>query len=67
MEPRQINGFFIPQPRTVAPFEDGSDRGCAPTVRVNPLRSNGETDADGADAKELTLSASEKAGWSGRL
>jgi hypothetical protein len=66
-EPSQINGFFIPQPRTVATSADDSDRGSAPTVRVNPLTSNSEADADGADAKKLSHSASERTGWSARL
>ncbi len=44
---------------------NGRDVGA--TVRANPLKSNAETDADGADANHPLQSAPEKAGWRARL
>jgi hypothetical protein len=37
--------------RTIADAADGSRTANGSTVRANPLKTNGETDADGADAK----------------
>ena len=66
-----LNGLAAPDLRTVADGADGSDQAvhctvCA-TVRANPLKCNGETDADGTDANCPLQSAPEKTGWSGRL
>ena len=46
----QDNGFAAPDPRTVADDADGRAGEPIGTVRANPLKSNGRTDADGADA-----------------
>ena len=68
------NGFLAPPLRTVANDADGRTDGCgrggASTVRANPLKTNAETDADGADANPPLQSAPEKAGapgWRARL
>jgi hypothetical protein len=56
--------------RTVAHDADGSGNGNAPTVRANPLKNNGGTAADGADANPPPQSGPEKTGapgWSTRL
>lgn len=61
------NGFASGGLRTVA---DGSRCGNGSIVRSNPLKSNGETDADGADANCPPRSEPGKTGmpgWSGRL
>jgi hypothetical protein len=63
------NGFAVPPPRTLTNDADGrtdgSRRGGAPTVRTNPLKSNAETAADGADANHPPQSGPEKTGTSG--
>jgi hypothetical protein len=64
------NGFASQGLRTVGRDADGSRFGNGPFVRDNPLKSNGETDADGADAKNLPHSGrgGESApGWRMRL
>ena len=61
------NGFASPGLRTVGEFADGSAGQTGATVRANPLISNGETDADGADASHPRQSAPENAGWRARL
>jgi hypothetical protein len=52
------NGFAAPDRRTVANDADGSSGGPVPTVRVNPLQTNGRTDADDAGANCPSQSAS---------
>lgn len=64
------NGFAAPSARTVAVPADTAMGGNGAIVRSNPLKSNGETDADGADANCPPRSEPEKTrmpGWSGRL
>ncbi len=68
------NGFAAPPLRTVPNDADGpaddSGKSGASTVRANPLKSNAETAADGADANRPLQSAPEKAGppgWRARL
>jgi hypothetical protein len=64
------NGFASGGLRTVGDRADGSRHANSSTVRSNPLETNGETDADGADANCLPRSEPEKTGmpgWSGRL
>jgi hypothetical protein len=68
------NGFPAPPLRTVADDADGraegAERGGASTVRANPLKTNAETAADGADANPPPDSAPEKANapvWRARL
>jgi hypothetical protein len=58
------NGFTAPDLRTIA---NGADGGPKPTVRGNPLKSNGGTVADGADANHRPQSAPGKAGWRATL
>jgi hypothetical protein len=63
------NGFAVPPPRTVTNDADGraddSGKGSASTVRANPLKSNAETAADGADANHPPQSGPEKTGTGG--
>ncbi len=59
--------FAAPGLRTVAHHADGAAGGNNSTVRVNPLKANGETDADDADANYPSQSAPENAGWRARL
>jgi hypothetical protein len=68
------NSFAARDVRTVACDADGAtvctDDGNAPTVRANPLKTNAETAADGADANLQPQSAPEKTGapaWSMRF
>jgi hypothetical protein len=64
------NGFAAQSLRTVAYDADGSGQGDAPTVRANPLKSNGGTAADGVDANRPLQSGPEKTGsngWRARL
>jgi hypothetical protein len=68
------NGLATSPLRTVANNADGpadgSGRGGGETVRVNSLKTNGETDADGADAVRPPRSARENAStsrWRARL
>jgi hypothetical protein len=66
----RANGFAAQLLRTAAHDADGSGKGSAPTVRANPLKTNAETVADGADANLPPQSASGKTGapgWSTRL
>ena len=63
-------GFASQGLRTVGGDADGSRFGNGRIVRSNPLKSNGETHADGADANRLPPSEPEKAGtpaWRARL
>ena len=46
---------------------DGRGGGLVPTVRATPLKFNGGTDADGADANRHPYSAPEQTGWTARL
>jgi hypothetical protein len=62
-----INGFPTPDLRTVANDADGSGGRVIWAVRANPLKSNGGTVADGADAKSLSQSVPAKTGWRARL
>jgi len=64
------NGFAAQSVRTVAHDAGGSGWGLPPTVRANPLKSNGGTAADGADANRPLQSGPEKTGsngWRARL
>jgi hypothetical protein len=64
------NGFTSQGLRTVGGNADGSRSGNGSIARNNPLKSNAETDADGADANRPLRSESEKTGapaWRGRL
>jgi hypothetical protein len=64
------NGFAAQSVRTVVHDADGSGNGNAPTVRVNPLKINAGTAADGADANPPPQAGPEKTGaqgWSTRL
>ena len=61
------NGFASPGLRTVGVVADGSAGETGATVRANPLKSNVEADADGADASRPPQSAPENAGWRARL
>ncbi len=68
------NGFAASPLRTVANDADGradgGGRGGAPTVRANPLKINGGTAADGADANCPPQSApgkTEAPGWRSRM
>ena len=54
------NGF-------VAPDADGSGGGPAPIVPAIPLKSNGRTSADGAEANRPPQSAPKETGWRARL
>jgi len=66
-KPNTPNAFAQPNLRTVANDADGGRRALAPIVRTNPLKSNGGTAADGADANLPLRSAPGKAGWGTRL
>ena len=66
-KPNAGNGFVPPGLRTVGSLADGSTGGNGSPVRTNPLNSNTETDADGADARLPRQSTSENAGWRARL
>jgi hypothetical protein len=61
------NDFAAPFVRTVADHADGSTGGNRSTVRANPLKTNGETGADDADANSPPQSVRENAGWRARL
>ena len=70
LKSNQANGFAAPDLRTVGNDADDSGGGPLQTVRANPLKSNGATAADGADANLPSNSASEngsKPRWTGRL
>jgi hypothetical protein len=69
-ESNHTNGFAAPSVQTIADAADGIGNGRAPTVRANPLKNNGGSAADGADANCLLQSAPGKAGangWRGRI
>jgi len=64
------NGFAQQGLRTVGHDMDGSRSGNGSIVRSNPLKSSGETDADGADANRPPRSEPEETGtpaWRARL
>jgi hypothetical protein len=64
------NGFASQGLRTIGDDADGLRSGNGPIVRSESLESNGETDADGADANCPPRSESEKMGtsaWRARL
>jgi Bifunctional DNA primase/polymerase, N-terminal len=65
------NGLAAPEPRgTVASDADGVEKDSAATVRANPLKSNGGTGADDADANFPVQSVREAAGaggWKSRI
>lgn len=64
------NGFASQGLRTVGDDADGSRFGNGPIVRSNPFKSDGDTDADGADANRPPRSGPEKPGtpaWRARL
>jgi hypothetical protein len=67
LKPSSVNNFPAPGLRTVADHADGSTGGNVSTVRANPLRTNGETHADDADANRSLQSAPENTGWGARL
>ena len=62
-----INSVATPILRTVGDLADSRDRPSTSTVRVSPLKSIGQTDADGADANHALQSASERTSWRVRL
>jgi hypothetical protein len=61
------NSFAASGLRTVADPADGLTDGNISTVRANPLKTNGETHADDADANCSLQSAPENTGWRARL
>jgi hypothetical protein len=64
------NDFAAPDPRTVADDADGRASGPVDSARANPLKSNGWTDADDADANCAVQSEPEKTEattWRARL
>jgi hypothetical protein len=67
LKPNTPSAFAPPNLRTVANDADDSGRGPAPIVRENPLKSNGGTAADGADANLSLRSAPANARWGARL
>jgi hypothetical protein len=58
---RNITGLAAEPRRTVGGDADGTEGDSAPTVRDNPLKPNGKTDADGTDAKDHLQSGPEDA------
>jgi hypothetical protein len=69
-KPKPANGLAAAPLRTVANDADRSGQGNDPIVRASPLKTNGGTAADGADANPPHQSAPEKTGapgWSTRL
>jgi hypothetical protein len=69
-KPIPANGLASQGLRTVGGDADGSRSGDGPIVRHNPVKSNGETDADGADANFPPHSSPVKTGvpgWRARL
>jgi hypothetical protein len=67
VKPNVGNGFASRDLRTVGNPADGSPGETAATVRANPLKTNIETDADGADVIHPPQSAPENTGWRARL
>jgi hypothetical protein len=59
------NGFASQGLRTVGDGADGARNANGSTVRTNPLKTNGETDADDADANCPPRSAPEETGTPG--
>jgi hypothetical protein len=69
-KPNPANGFGAPASRTVGYDADGRGEGPIATVRANPLKSNGGSAADDADANYPSQSGPGKmdgAGWRGRI
>jgi hypothetical protein len=69
-KPNSGNGFAAESRRTGAQDADGEGHHNASTARSNPLKTNGETVADNADANPPPESAPRKTGspgWSARL
>jgi hypothetical protein len=66
----QDNSFATAGLRTADHNADGTQERSLPTVRTNALKSNGETDADSADANHSAQSGPDKTetgGWRARL
>ena len=64
------NGLAASEPRTVVGDADGIEKDSGETVRINPLKSNGETVADDTDANSPVHSAPETVGlegWKARI
>jgi hypothetical protein len=61
------NGFALPGLRTAGSLAEGSTGGNGSPVRINPLKSNTETGADGADSRHSRQSTPENTGWRARL
>jgi hypothetical protein len=66
-KPNSGNGFASPGLRTVGNGADGSTGGNGSPARTNPLKSNTETGADGADATHPRQSTPKNTGWRARL
>ncbi|UEM16570.1 hypothetical protein J4G43_021560 [Bradyrhizobium barranii subsp. barranii] len=66
-KPNSGNGFALPGLRTVSSLANGSTGGNGSPVCTNPLRSNIETVADGADARHPRQSTPKNTGWRARL
>ena len=62
----QAYDFPVDEPRTVASDADGIGKASSETVRANPLRSNGGTVADDADANFRPKTAGSN-GWRARI
>jgi hypothetical protein len=62
-----INSLATPILGTVGDLAHGRDRPSMSTVRVSPLKSIGQTDADGADVNHALQSAPERTNWRVRL
>jgi hypothetical protein len=61
------NGFTFDEMRTVGDPADGRHSDPIPIVRTKPLKLNGTTGADAADANYPAQSVAEKTVWRGRL
>jgi hypothetical protein len=59
------NRFAAQNLRTIADAADGSRTASGSTVRTNSLKTNGETDADDADANLASHSVPEETGTPG--
>jgi len=67
-KPIPANGFAAAGLRTVGDAADGSRRANGSIVNADPLKINGETDADGADANRPPRSELEnRPAWRARL
>jgi len=62
-----VNSLAMPMLRKVDDLTDGRDRSSTSTVRASPLKSVGQTDADGADANHALQSAPVRTSWRVRL